>query len=200
MFKKPIAISYAILAPLIAIWIYQIAFARKSDITQFREMVEHKQIASSNSLCPTNQHRKQVRKDIWFSQDDCSRLHYQITSEGSTLTLTPIKNKFEVVEKLDKIKCWMQDKLICDDLGDNPSQQARLIEAADGIYRHTTQEFTANGVALSLFRLPGHQLPTETIDNNEAFLRGVARNVSFLFSGKAPQFQADQFEATMVKE
>lgn len=200
MFKKQILLFTAILTPIVGIWIYQLAFVRARDVELYKEMVQLKEIASSNPPCPTNQHRQQVRKDIWFSQDDCSRLHYQIASEGSTLTLTPVKNKFEVVETLQGIKCWMQDKLIRDDMGENLSQQTRLIEAKDGVYRHTTQEFIANGVTLSLYRLPGHQLPKGPVSDEDAFLRGVAHDISFLFSGKTPQFQAGQFEATMVKE
>lgn len=194
------ALTFALLLPLCGIWIYQLAFVRPGDIALYKEMVQLKEIASSNSSAPTNQHRQQVQKDIWFTQDDCSRLHYQIASEGSTLTLTPVKNRFEVVETLQGIKCWMQDKLIHDDVGENLMQQARLIEAVDGIYRHTTQEFLANGVTLSMYRLPGHQLPKGPVSENDAFLRGVAHDISFLFSGKTPQFQAAQFQATMVKE
>ncbi|NGX37773.1 MAG: hypothetical protein K1000chlam2_00935, partial [Chlamydiae bacterium] len=76
----------------------------------------------------------------------------------------------------------------------------RLIEAELGIYRQDSQEFIASGVTLSLVRLPGHALPEESVQENDAFLRGIAHDVSFLFSGKTPQFQAQQFEATMVKE
>lgn len=193
-------IALVFLIPCIGIWIYQFAVIHPNDVELYREMVQQKEIASSKCPTPTNQHRKQVRKDIWFSQDDCSRLHYQIASEGSLLTLTPIKNKFEVVETLQGIRCWMQDKLLCDETGEDLTQQTRLIEAKDGVYRHTTQEFKANGVTISLFRLPGHHLPKDPADENDAYLSGVAHDISFLFSGKTPQFQARQFEATMVKE
>jgi len=200
MFKKKIALTAILLLPIIGFWVYQMTVVRTCDLIRYKKMIENREIASTHSQSPTNQERKQVRKDIWFSQDDSARLHYQIASEGSLLTLTPVKNKFEVIESLDRIKCWMQDKLINDVMEDTLSQQARYIEAENGIYRHTSQEFTANGVTLSLFQLPGHQLPEEPINKDSAILRGIAHDVSFYFSGKTPQFQARQFEATMVKE
>ncbi|MBS0629809.1 MAG: hypothetical protein JSS30_06255 [Verrucomicrobia bacterium] len=184
----------AILLPMIGIWIYQIAALRASDVNHLNEMIQERNIASAEVPSQTNQHRKQVRKDIWFSQSDGSRLHYQIASTGSLLSLTPIGNKFDIVESLQGVKCWMQDKL------SSEGQQARLIEAETGLYRYTTQEFTANSVLLSLFKLPGHVLPLEPLESDEPFLSGIAKDISVIFSGKTPQFQAENFEATVVKE
>jgi len=200
MFKKKILVTCALLAPILALWIYQVAIPKASDHAQYQKMIENKQVASSLSKAPTNQERRQVRKDIWFSQDDTSRLHYQIISEDSLLTLTPVGNRFEVVETLKGINCWMQDKLIRDEKKDSLFQQTRYFEADSGIYRHTTQEFTAEGISLSLFRLAGHNLPNKTVKESDAILRGVAEGISFYFGGKTPQFQARQFQATMVKE
>ncbi len=197
MFKKQIHLFLLILLPFIGFWVYETMIMRPSDLETYQDIVKKKEIASSSALSSTNQHRKKVQKDIWFSQNDTARLHYQIASEGSLLTLTPIKNKFEIVESLEGIHCWMQDKLVMEDA---PMQQTRLIEADHGLYHYTTQQFTASGVLLSLFRLPGHTLPTKPLHKDQAFLQGTAQDVSFIFSGKTPQFQADQFEATVVKE
>ncbi len=191
-------ILLAILMPAIGVWIYQIAILRSSDVSRFNDMIRERDIASSEVPSQTNQHRKQVRKDIWFAHSDGSRLHYQIASAGSLLSLTPIGNKLDVVESLQGVKCWMQDKLSRE--GQGPMQQARLIEAETGLYRYTTQEFTANSVLLSLFKLPGHVLPLEPLESDEPFLSGIAKDISVIFSGKTPQFQAENFEATVVKE
>lgn len=200
MFKEKMTLAFFLLLPLLGVWIYQITILHSSDKEKYQKMIADREIASSNALSPTNQERKQVRKDIWFSQDDSARLHYQIDSENSQLTLTPVKNKFELIETFAGIKCWMQDKLVKNEMEDVLSQQARFIEAKSGIYRHSSQEFVANGVTLSLFCLEGHQLPLAPIQQEEAILRGIAQDVSFYFSGKAPHFQASQFEAVMVKE
>ncbi len=200
MFKKAMILSSALLLPLLGFWAYKMTVPHSGDNDRYAKMVERLEIASTHSDQPTNQERKQVRKDIWFSQDDSSRLHYQIASESSQLTLTPIQNRFEIVETLDGIKCWMQDKLMKDGAEEDPMQQVRLIEAKNGVYRHSTQEFLANGVELSLFRLPGHQLPKEPVSEQESLLTGIAKDISFHFGGKTPQFQASQFQAMRVKE
>lgn len=194
IFNKKMIIALGILLPVLGVWIFQVAVVRASDISHYRDIVRQREIASSDVPSQTNQHRKQVRKDIWFSQNDGSRLHYQIASAGSLLSLTPVDNKFDIVESLQGVRCWMQDKLSGD------GQQARLIEAETGLYRYTTQEFTANSVLLSLFKLPGHVLPLEPLETDEPFLSGIAQDISVIFSGKTPQFQADNFEATVVKE
>jgi hypothetical protein len=200
MFKKKILVASLLLTGVAGLWLLQLVYLRSSDVTRYKEIIRKREIASSQSSNASQQRRKQVRKDIWFSQDQCSRLHYRISSEGSLLTLTPVKNRFEVVESLQGLKCWMQDKLMTDDLDESTSQQARLIEADSGTYCHTHQEFVANGVQISIFQLEGHQLPKEPISKDRAFLQGIAHDISFQFSGKTPQFQAKNFQATVVKE
>ncbi|NGX38641.1 MAG: hypothetical protein K1000chlam2_01817, partial [Chlamydiae bacterium] len=121
MFKRKMLLASSFLLPLIGVWIYHITVLKSSDLEYYQNMIQMRAIASSSSLSPTNQHRKQVRKDIWFSQDNSSRLHYQIASESSLLTLTPVENKFEIVESLQGIKCWMQDKLLTSEIDEEPS-------------------------------------------------------------------------------
>ncbi|MFI5334646.1 MAG: hypothetical protein ACHQT8_05740, partial [Chlamydiales bacterium] len=85
-----------------------------SDIAAYKELVyslqkkspTHKQISSHS-----HQTRQGVRKDIWFAQEDGTRLQTRIESRSYLLTLQPKGNRFEAVEELQKIRCWMQDRL-----------------------------------------------------------------------------------------
>ena len=197
MFKKKIALSLMIILPIFGFWLYRITALTKKDLDLYSQMIANREIATSKLSSPTNQHRKNVRKDVWISQDDNFRLHYQISSVGSLLTLTPINNKFEVVETLSDIKCWMQDKLFTE--ADTLMQQIRYIEADSGHYLYNSQEFTAKNVTLSLYRLPGSALPKQPIEDQKAVLQGIAKDITLLFDGKTPQFQAKHFQATMRK-
>ena len=78
-------------------------------------------------------------------------------------------------------------------------QQMRFFEAEEGLYRYNLQQFLAQSVTLSLFHLPGHNLPT-TVNTEKAFMKGLAQDVSFSVSGKTPQFQAKQFKATIRQD
>lgn len=200
MFRKKMILYTALFLPFSAIWIFQTTWMRDRDIDDYKQLIRKREIASSIAETSTSQHRKGVQKDIWFSEDGNARLHYEIFSEGSLLTLTPVGNHFEIFESLAGIRCWMQDKLLTDDEGKNPTQQIRLIEAEKGTYRHTTQEFLANEVTLSLFRLEGHSLPKTSVPKKDAYLTGIAHDISFLFGGKTPKFQANHFQAAVVKE
>jgi hypothetical protein len=91
----------------------------------------------------------------------------------------------------------MQDKLYAE--GDVVMQQMRFFEADQGVYQYSTGQFAANSVILSLFRVPGVQLPT-TIDPSKAFLQGIAQDVSFSIAGKTTQFQAQKFKATLLTQ
>jgi len=178
-------------------WLFQFGIVRQSDIDLYYSFLEKDQIAPAFAST-THQMRQGVRKDIWFAQEDGSRLHYRIQSESSLLTLVPDKKKVEVIENLEKIKCWMQDKLY---EGANAAkmQQIRFFEADQGTYQYTTQKFLAQTVELSLFRLADHILP-QTLDPKTSFLKGIAKDVSFSVSGKLPHFQAQQFKAILKQQ
>ncbi len=181
------------------VWICQISRVKESDLQTYRKMKNTHEIASTPQIfsASTHQTRQGVRKDIWFSQEDKHRLHTRIDSEASLLTIQPKEHNFEVVEELQKIHCWMQDRVYVGE-GGELMQQMRYIEADKGTYLYTTQQFLAQTVALSLFRLPGHALMT-TQDQSGAFIRGIAQDVSFSVSGKSPQFQAKNFKAQFSK-
>lgn len=154
-------------------------------------------MSSQGNLSTTHQQRKNVKKEIYFVQEDGSRLHYRICSQSSLLTVQPKDQtkKIELHEKLEKIKCWMQDKLDYSAPGGGPTQQVRFLEAQEGVYSYTSQQFLAQSVALSLFRLNDHELPAQL--TALPFLKGIAQDVSFTVSGKTPNFQAQQFKAEL---
>ena len=129
-----------------------------------------------------------------MTQEDNTRLEYRIESERSLLTARPVGKKCDLVEKLEKIRCWMQDKILISTSGAAPMQQIRFFKAQEGTYCYSAQEFLAQTVALSLYRLPGETIPSQAI-NTPPFLQGIAEDVSFSVSGKNPQFHAQQFRA-----
>ena len=198
MYKRATLFTLLGLGVVSLFWLFQVAVVRQSDINRYKKFAaKTKELATSRSLSQANQKREGVRKDIWFSQEDRSRLHYRIDSEASTLTLLPIDDKLDIIENLEHLKCWMQDKLY--ETGGAPMQQMRFFEADAGTYQYTTQQFLAQTVALSLFRVPGHNLPLR-FDPAAAFLCGIAQDVSFSVSGKTTQFQAERFKATLKSQ
>ncbi|HAZ15225.1 MAG: hypothetical protein A2Y28_01545 [Chlamydiae bacterium GWC2_50_10] len=181
--------------------IAQFVIVRKEDVAAYRKMLEEYRTPSPGRSLPNTvqQIRTQIHKEIWFTQEDRSRLHYRIFGDSSLLTLEPGGKRMHVVENLNGVKCWMQEKLYYSaDPQSKPMQQLRFWEADHGVYRYTTQQLLAQDVHISLFRLLGHTLPV-TCDPRIAFLKGIANNVSFSITGKTPQFKAHQFQATLTK-
>lgn len=199
MFRGITQRTLAIFGFLSLLWIVFICHVKESDIQAYRKIKHTHEISSTPQIFSSSasQTRQGVRKDIWFSQEDGSRLRTRIESVSSLLTLHPKEHNFEVVEELQKIRCWMQDRLYAGD-GGKPMQQMRYLEADSGTYLYTTQQFNAETVALSLFRLPGHAF---VVGQTEIppFIKGVAQDVSFAVSGKSPQFEAKNFKAQFSK-
>lgn len=201
MFHKMIMKSSMLFGFIALLWAVHTCVIRASDIASYKSLVQslQKKTPSQKQLSSSShQTRQGVRKDIWFSQEDGSRLHTRIESQSSLLTLHPKGNRLEVVEELQKIHCWMQDRLYTVAGTGAPMQQMRYLEADTGTYLYSTQQFVAQSVTISLFRLPGHVLSLEQ-DPSSAFVRGIAQDVSFAVSGKSPQFQAKNFKASFSK-
>jgi hypothetical protein len=199
LFRKTSLIGLSAFGLLAGAWVFQFCILRDADRKLYQSFLDQKEAAgSSDSVAASSyQTRQGVRKDIWFAQEDNSRLQYRIESESSVLTLLPNKKKMDVIENLQKMRCWMQDKLYL--TSQTPMQQMRYFDADKGTYQFTTQKFEAQSVNLSLYRLPGHGLP-QTYDVSSAFLRGIAQDVTFSISGKTPQFQAQQFKAILKSD
>lgn len=184
----------SVLALLSLLWAGQFFYLRKSDCDRYRtRALEARELATSRPVASAKQVRSGVCKDIWFTQEDSSRLHTRIESDTSHLTLLPRDRKIDIIENLEHLRCWMQEKLSTE----GPEMQhVRYFEAREGHYQHLSQEFVAETVSLSLYRLPGHILPLKTL-HSTAFLKGIAKDVSFSISGKTPQFQATDFKASL---
>jgi len=198
MFKRAIFITTLCMAAISSAWLVKLVYLSPSDRVKYEKLLETgRAVAKATKGEQTHQTRSGVRKDLWLSQPDHSRLHYRIDSKSSVLTLLPIDDRVDIIENLQHIKCWMQDKLYVQ--GDVVMQQMRFFEADQGIYQYSTQRFAANSVILSLFRVPGIQLPG-SVDPSKAFLRGIAQDVSFSIAGKATQFQAQRFKATLMSQ
>ncbi|MBS0620200.1 MAG: hypothetical protein JSS61_01915 [Verrucomicrobia bacterium] len=194
MFRRATLFSWLILALLTLVWGVGLGHFGAKEIAQMKEILDQQEHPTSDTLfSTTHQHRKGVVKEIWFTQEDNTRLEYRICSASSELTLVPLQNKFDLIEKLQHIQCWMQDKFYN---APAPMQQVRFLRAEEGIYRFTQQEFLAQSVALSLFRLGGQALPKEA-GKATPFLKGIAEDVSFSVSGKTPQFHAQNFKAQL---
>lgn len=198
MFPKATIFSSLLLGVIAILWMASTCFVRQSDVDTFKKWADQKQeIRSSTESISSTAHqiRQGVRKDLWVAQEDQTRLHYRIESKSSLLTLVPEGNKVDMIENLEGIKCWVQDKLFSASQ-DQPMQQIRFFEADHGTYRYTSQQFIAQTVALSLLRLPGHELPS-FIDPQSVFLRGIAQDVTFSLVGKNPLLQAHHFKASL---
>ncbi|HEY2809770.1 MAG TPA: hypothetical protein VGJ00_00030 [Rhabdochlamydiaceae bacterium] len=199
MFQRATLYSFTCFALMTLVLGLLFVRMRSTDVEACRRLqVKDKASSSQGLINTTHQQRKNVKKEIYFLQEDNSRLHYRIFSQSSLLTMQPSNagKKIALNEKLEKIQCWMQDKLYYSSPGVDPMQQVRFFEAEEGVYCYTSQQFLAQTVVLSLFRLPEHDLPQTA--KTSPFLRGIAKDVSFAVSGKTPSFKAQHFKAELA--
>lgn len=193
MFKQTTFFSILILMAVMGTYLFLTLHISTHDLNHFKKLqTAGKAIAETSHSRSTKQHRGGVQKDLWITQPDGNRLHHRIESASSVLTLTSVEDHLDIVEHLNQIHCSLQDRIA--EQNGAPFQQIRAFDAASGMYRYSTASFSAQTVALSLFRLPGTTLPL-SLSQSTPYLKGVAEDVSFAASGA---FQAKQFKATFV--
>lgn len=197
--RKTAYLFTALFCTLLLLWGLLFGLVRETEVQAYRSAQQQKENLSVKTLAKTaQQNRKGVTKEIYFTQEDGSQLHYRVQSDSSTLTLKPEGSHFNLIEQLHQMRCWMQEKL--EGAGqEEATQQVRYLEAEEGIYRYTAGQFLAQSVTLSLYRLPGHILPQER-NPGTPFLSGMAQDIRFAVSGKSPQFQAENFKASLTQK
>ncbi len=193
-----IGIKYLFLS-LILLACYLVAWPKESDCAAYRTFAEHSRDLTRASS-PIHQKRSTVCKEIWFSDEGQIRLHYRIESAGSSLTLQPREKRIDVIEHLDDMCCWMQDKLFIAPSGQDFTQQTRYFAAKEGTYHFLTQNLMAQQATLSLYRIPGDALPEQGLmPTSPPFLSGQAETVALSVAGHTPSFQAHEFKAIFTK-
>jgi len=195
MFAKTTFFSCLLIALFFCFFIAKFFIPRSSDYSFYRTLrsSEKPEEAPPDSVnfFSTKQIKEGVTKEIWLPTEE-GRINYLLKNRISTVTLLDRIQQVELVEEMEGIKCWMQDRLYRED--ELPMQQIRYFEAEQGVYQYNQETFLADQVNLSIFRLPGHAL-VSFLDPHTPYLKGAAKHVSFSLSEKSPKFQADHFKA-----
>ena len=150
------------------------------------------EMPKKHGMYPTRQMRSGVSKDLWIHDEEMGRLHHHIESPRSILTVYSTDKHMQLIEQMIGMKCYLQERIENDE--GELVQQVRYIESREGTYRYSDNHFDAQSVFLALFRIPGNTLTTK-LDLEEAFLKGVAKEVSLSFSDDRPNFHAEKFKA-----
>jgi len=154
-------------------------------------------LKSANLKSFTNcQDREKVQKDIWFSGESF-RPHLRITSDNSKLKLMQEKSSAILVEELNNIECWMQDKI---DMS-SKMQHIRHFTAKEGIYNFISHNFRAKEINLDFFTFPGITLPNN-FSPHQSYLNGTSDDLTFSFRNRIPFILASKlfFEITLDQE
>ncbi|MDQ5956250.1 MAG: hypothetical protein ACH349_06925 [Candidatus Rhabdochlamydia sp.] len=191
MLKQATFIGCVLIAIITLVWGSFFLRIRPIDKSKVLNLLE-REMQSKTGFLSVSQKRLKVTKDIWFSQDDNSRLHHRIKSKSSLLVLKPHGEKLKLIEELNQIHCLMQERIYYNN--ELPMQQVRLLKASSGEYHFSEKQLLSQGVSISIYKLNTHSLPQEILSTLPIF-SGNAENISLTTSGKTPEFQAKGFMA-----
>ena len=127
----------------------------------------------------TNSQRNEMAKSVWLTRDG-ERYENFLTSEDSFVQIRPKEKGMRVVENMDKIVCFMQQKLFVDSNG-NPWQQIFHFTADKGSYDYAKKYFQAYDVDLWMIQVPGHDLQKELKEEDTLVMEGHCDSLNFFF-------------------
>jgi hypothetical protein len=178
------AFSLLLIGAVVGIW-YLCAIS-DADRADYKEMLTESRLSALKGTFggqPAYQIRETVQKDLWSGAE---RLHFRMQSAGSELMLVQKKrHQLEAVETLQGMDCWIQEEI--DPI--EGRQRLRRFSSAHGAYFFPAHCFAAEAVQLSLFDIPGLDLPVGN-PTEEPYLIGSASEVNFSLSHKLPTFKA----------
>lgn len=161
---------------------------KKPDLPKFSKKQD-----TRNSMSCVEQVREKVRKDIWLVESPGQRLHHRIESDRSLISFNSKKSSIEILEHLFGVRCWIQEKNASIK---DPSQQLRFVLAEEGFYQYKNQDFWAQDVLLSMYKIPKN---TEfgALESYTPFLQGNAESINFSLKNGSPRFIASRFKASI---
>ncbi|MCB1109414.1 MAG: hypothetical protein KDK64_00380 [Chlamydiia bacterium] len=192
MIQRATIIAFIFLALFAGGVIFQ-AFYSSKDLESIEALLTQElSMPRHEEKFPNKQMRKGVAKDLWISEKGKVRLHHHIESPRSILTAIPNGNRVELIEQMIGMKCFFQEKI--EDKEGRVMQHIRYLQSGEGTYHYTNHLFDAQKVFLALYHLPGETLTTH-LKPDEAYLKGIAEEVSLSFSSGSPNFHAEKFKA-----
>ena len=94
----------------------------------------------------TEQRKVGVQKDIFYTRD-LKRTQNCIKAKRGVFRAIPIGKRYELIEHLSRIECYMQASL------SENGQTIRLIKSPEGTYFYNTNEFQTSKAAMHIYRL-----------------------------------------------
>ncbi len=193
MFRIPTLLGTLLFFTIGLFWTSYLCYFKQNSFSQ-KQMILLKESLAQSAVSSATQNRKLVRKDLWISDPSHHRLQSRIECRSSLLTLEPKASSLHVIEYLEGVEGWSQEKMVI--INKAPSYQMRAFTAKEGKYMYDTQTFQAVDAGLSLYVIPGLSLITN-VKNHTPFLQGTAEQVFFSLEKGMPSFQAQHFKAKL---
>lgn len=180
---------------LLTISVLQLFYLKPQDRLKYSRLMQaQKKAARFSKKEPIHQQRFNVQKDIWYLENGM-RLHFSLFSTDSFLSLKEKNGKFELVEDLKNLHCFAQEKIYFNSHTHQWEQKLRYFKAKKGTYLFPSHQFLSDMINLYFYDLEGTDLPKD-ITPFSPYLKGVASQVSFMFSDKKSHFKAYHFKAS----
>lgn len=210
-------------------WLFYIDTISKDNENAYHQLVAMANPINSNmkaSPYKASQHRQGITKDIYFLRNN-DRQQLRLTSTTSTLILDNQESGLEIIEKMQVVKCIMQEELyyITGDgqeflqqsdgkyiAKNNPSakptetkekltpmQRVRYMEADFATYYYKSEKLVAEGVKIYNYILPSHEVPT-SFQGVKPVMTGTAQSIEFTLENRSVAFTANGLKATFFEQ
>ncbi len=168
------------------------------DQVQYRALIESsKSSAEEGSIqkaLASQQRREGMQKSIWYTKGN-ERLKMFMLSEAATLRVRKQSGTSGVVEEMEQLRCWVQEKL----LPQSKEQLVRYFEAQTATYSYDHSTLNTDEIRIIAFRAPGDLLPAQAKENSIS-IRGVADKAKLHLAGDSFEMEAEHLHASFFNQ
>lgn len=166
----------------------------REDVQSYHQLM----VESSSKEHDQKEDYKAIQKRIGmhkqiFHYDGDSRLEIRLGSAKSELVLERENEEIVIVENMEDLKCYIQEKFIKKSTAE-PRQQILVLTSDKASYDYKKEKLITDKIKIARYDIPGVIL-TEDLENFKPILSGEAESAEFDLKGSHFNFKSNQFKA-----
>jgi hypothetical protein len=161
-------------------------FLHHSDYNNYKSLLEQNQERDTKNFFSSKtpyQKRKDVKKDIWISEDN-KRTQIHILGNESEIFLQQKFGKIKLVEKIGGLSGWVKEE----------GKNMRYFTAKNGSFSVPSHQFLAHDINMAIIE------KNEPLDFSKVIMSGKANKLTFKLNKKSPRIHAEGFKAKFSVE
>lgn len=141
---------------------------------KFLGKLQEKMTGKGKTAYSAEQVRQGITREVWY-KNGTQMFKALLKAEEAEIAYEGIDTQLKLVEHLQGVKVWMQERLYM--VGGQPMQSIAYFEAEHALYKHSEKEIHSENVEMASYEFPGHELNLNSPQLAQLTMSGSATNL-----------------------